>query len=426
MVIGFNTYRNMYIAISKGAYDTYNEDSLDNLMNKFPNCYKNMQEYGFLIDDNFDELASIRLRNKLECFASKKFQLMIFPTQDCNLKCWYCYESHKKDTKMTQEVMDKIYLYVQHLMENNSFDSFELSFFGGEPLLYFDEVVFPLASKIKNLIESAGKQFISFFVTNASLINKQTIDKLVTLNPKLQITLDGVKEKHDKVRIWKNGNAPTYDTIIRAIKELAKRDELKNFAITLRVNYDNETLNNINDLLKDLADVNKKKLYVHFERVWQTIDSVDENQRNLILNTLVEFSKKGFVVNQSSFRQKNYSCPAESYNFAIINYDGSIHKCNGRTLTPQTACGKISQTGQIEWDDNKISKRIGLATFENPSCIKCKMLPLCMGPCSQKIMEFGGFNKKICSTRSFDTSLNDYIIQDFRTKSLIKEYQNNI
>lgn len=38
----------------------------------------------------------------------------------------------------------------------------------------------------------------------------------------------------------------------------------------------------------------------------------------------------------------------------------------------------------------------------------------------------GGFNKKICSMRSFDTSLNDYIIQDFRTKSLIKEYQNNI
>lgn len=208
----------MYIAISPKAYSTYNKESLDDLMRKFPNCYKNMQEFGFLIEDDFDELASIRLRNKIECFASRKFQLMVFPTQDCNLKCWYCYETHQQNTKMTPEVMERIYLYVKNLIENNSFDSFQMSFFGGEPLLYFDEIVFPLASRIKNLIESAGKQFISFFVTNASLINKQTIDKLVTLSPRLQITLDGVKEKHDKVRIWKKNNAPTYDTIIQAVK----------------------------------------------------------------------------------------------------------------------------------------------------------------------------------------------------------------
>ena len=425
MVIGFNTYRNMYIAISKNAYSTYNKESLDDLMRKFPNCYKNMQETGFLIEDDFDELASIRLRNKIECFASRKFQLMVFPTQDCNLKCWYCYETHQQNTKMTPEVMERIYLYVKILIENNSFDSFQMSFFGGEPLLYFDEIVFPLASRIKNLIESAGKKFISFFVTNASLINKQTIDKLVTLNPRLQITLDGIKEKHDKVRIWKKNNAPTYDTIIKVVKELIKRKELANFAITLRINYDNETLNNLHSLLRDLADVDKTKLHVHFERVWQTIDSVNNEQRELLLKTLIEFTEKGFVVNQGSFRQKDYSCPAECYNYAIINHDGSVHKCNGRTLTQETACGKIALTGQIEWDSNKIAKRIGLATFENPSCIKCKMLPLCMGPCSQKLMEMGGFDKQICSMKSVDTSLNDYILQEFRSKSLIKQYQTN-
>ena len=425
MVIGFNTYRNMYIAISPKAYSTYNKESLDDLMKKFPNCYKNMQEFGFLIEDDFDELASIRLRNKIECFASRKFQLMVFPTQDCNLKCWYCYETHQQNTKMTPEVMERIYLYVKNLIENNSFDSFQMSFFGGEPLLYFDEIVFPLASRIKNLIESAGKQFISFFVTNASLINKQTIDKLVTLSPRLQITLDGVKEKHDKVRIWKKNNAPTYDTIIQAVKELTKREDLANFAITLRINYDNETLNNLHSLLEDLADVDKTKLHVHFERVWQTVDSVDNEQRDLLLKALIDFTERGFVVNQGSFRQKDYSCPAECYNYAIINHDGSVHKCNGRTLSKKSACGKIALTGQIEWDINKIAKRIGLATFENPSCIKCKMLPLCMGPCSQKLMEMGGFDKQICSMKSVDTSLNDYILQDFRSKSLIKQYQTN-
>lgn len=40
-------------------------------------------------------------------------------------------------------------------------------------------------------------------------------------------------------------------------------------------------------------------------------------------------------------------------------------------------------------------------------------------------METGGFNKQICSMRSIDTSLNDYILQEFRSKSLIKQYQTN-
>ena len=424
MVVGFNTYRNLYVALSKNAYHTYSEESLEMLKEKFPNSYHKLRDTGFLIEDGIDELASLRLRNKLECFASRYFHLMVYPTQDCNLKCWYCYETHQKDTKMTPEIMERVYLYVKQLVDGNAFDTFQLSFFGGEPLLYFDEVVYPLASRIKELVEGAGKQFVSFFVTNASLINKETIDKLVTLKPKLQITLDGVKEKHDTVRVWKKDNAPTYDAAINAVHELAKRTELENFAITLRINYDNDTLEHLHDLLEDLVDLDKKKIHVHFERVWQTIDSVGKEQRELLLRTLIAFTEKGFVVDQGAFRQKSYSCPAENYSYAIINYDGSLHKCNGRTLTKETACGEITSTGRMEWDGNLVARRIGLATFENPTCLQCKMLPLCMGPCSQKIIEMGGFDKKICTMRSVDTSLNDYILQDFRTRALLQQYQN--
>jgi len=35
----------------------------------------------------------------------------------------------------------------------------------------------------------------------------------------------------------------------------------------------------------------------------------------------------------------------------------------------------------------KLAKRLGNSTFENNYCIKCKYLPGCMGPCSQKMVE---------------------------------------
>ena len=61
-----------------------------------------------------------------------------------------------------------------------------------------------------------------------------------------------------------------------------------------------------------------------------------------------------------------------------------------------------------------ISKRLSVATFEHDECLKCKMLPVCMGPCSQKILENNGnWTKGICSLGSMDTKLSDYLFIDF-------------
>ena len=119
---------------------------------------------------------------------------------------------------MNKETASKIINYINKEIEKNSFDSFFITLFGGEPFTDFNSITYPLLSKIKTLIEKAGKYFSCFFVTNASLIDEEIINKLKYLNPHLQITLDGDKEHHDKVRIWKQGNKPTYDHILWVIR----------------------------------------------------------------------------------------------------------------------------------------------------------------------------------------------------------------
>ena len=82
----------------------------------------------------------------------------------------------------------------------------------------------------------------------------------------------------------------------------------------------------------------------------------------------------------------------------MINYDGSIHKCNGRTLSPLTKYGVLNNDGSLDIDENLLAKRLAVATFENKECLSCKMLPVCMGPCSQKMLEHNGhWAKNICS-----------------------------
>jgi hypothetical protein len=48
---------------------------------------------------------------------------------------------------------------------------------------------------------------------------------------------------------------------------------------------------------------------------------------------------------------------------------------------------------------------------------------VCMGPCSQKLLEHNWtWSRDICSLRSIDTSLQDYLVTDFWVESMVEKY----
>lgn len=419
----YNSFNNDYVAISLKLCKDFESLELDAFAHTYPNAFQQFKEVGMIIPENMDELALIRYKNKKATFASRELRIVVYPTQDCNLKCWYCYENHVPNTRLTKEISERIEKFVSKEIERNSFDKLHVTFFGGEPLTDFNTIAYPLCKALKNKVEGVGKEFTCFFVTNGSLIKEDTIEKLKKIQPNLQITIDGNKEQHDKVRIWKDKDKPTFEHIMWAIHKLTAEIDKKYF-ITLRINYDNNTLLGADDILDQIKNIDPTKIFIHFERVWQTMNDVSKDQIKLLLNTMEKFIKAGFVVNQGAFRGLPYSCPSEMNNFVVINYDGTIHKCNGRTLTAKTKYGILSDDGILELNESLVAKRIGKSTFEQQECLKCKMLPMCMGPCSQKLLEHGGkWTKEICTLNSIDTSLSDYLSIDFLVQSLINKYE---
>lgn len=419
----YNSFNNVYVAISLKLCKDFENLELDAFAHTYPNAFQQFKEVGMIIPENMDELALIRYKNKKATFASRELRIVVYPTQDCNLKCWYCYENHVPNTRLTKEISERIEKFVSKEIERNSFDKLHVTFFGGEPLTDFNTIAYPLCKALKNKVEGVGKEFTCFFVTNGSLIKEDTIEKLKKIQPNLQITIDGNKEQHDKVRIWKDKDKPTFEHIMWAIHKLTAEIDKKYF-ITLRINYDNNTLLGADDILDQIKNIDPTKIFIHFERVWQTMNDVSKDQIKLLLNTMEKFIKAGFVVNQGAFRGLPYSCPSEMNNFVVINYDGTIHKCNGRTLTAKTKYGILSDDGILELNESLVAKRIGKSTFEQQECLKCKMLPMCMGPCSQKLLEHGGkWTKGICTLNSIDTSLSDYLSIDFLVQSLINKYE---
>lgn len=419
----FNSFTNSYVALSNIVCDAFESLSVEEFKSKYEKSYHNLCEIGVIIPKTKDELAIIRYRNKIATFGSRELRIVVYPTQDCNLKCWYCYENHIPHTRMGQDTICKIIKFVEKSIKDNSFDDFYITLFGGEPFTDFNTIAYPLLKHLKEVIEKADKHFSAFFVTNASLIDETIINKLKIIKPHLQITLDGNKEHHDKIRICKDGDKPTYDHILWVIHRLTQEMEGDNFYITLRINYDNHTLDSIPEILEKIKYLDRKKVFVHFERVWQTENESTEQSRILLRTIIKKFIKAGFCVNQGTFRGYPYSCPSDMKNSIVINYDGSIHKCNGRTLSQLTKYGVLKNDGSLDIDENLLAKRLSVATFENKECLSCKMLPVCMGPCSQKILEHNGeWSKSICSLRSIDTSLSDYLVTDFWVKSMVEKY----
>lgn len=81
-----------------------------------------------------------------------------------------------------------------------------------------------------------------------------------------------------------------------------------------------------------------------------------------------------------------------------------------------TQAGKLCSDGTILWDEFRKEQRLKLKTFDNPNCLTCKILPLCMGYCSQKMLETGKFNNSICSKHSIDVSIKEYLALEFEMR----------
>ena len=107
----YNSFTDRFLGISKKADNLLNSD-IERLNRQMPSVCKRMQELGMLVDDEKDELALIEQQYTNAKFNNRNLYFMVYPTQDCNLKCWYCYESHKKGTRMSQKVLESVLNFV--------------------------------------------------------------------------------------------------------------------------------------------------------------------------------------------------------------------------------------------------------------------------------------------------------------------------
>src|SRR6185295_15549838 len=91
---------------------------------------KYLADRGFLVPESHDEYKVLQLAAGKEHYRSDILELFLLPSEDCNFRCRYCYESFARGT-MAPEVRAGVRKLIEKRIAG--LNRLSIAWFGGEP-----------------------------------------------------------------------------------------------------------------------------------------------------------------------------------------------------------------------------------------------------------------------------------------------------
>ncbi len=326
--------------------------------------------------------------------------LLIKPASgNCNMRCRYCFYADELDNREIRSYgkmsVDTMHTTVDKAMEYGDYEC-TIAFQGGEPTLagldfYRDLVAYVTAH------ENPKKLKIHYALqTNGYLINEEWAEFLGKNHFLVGVSLDGLKEIHDRYRLDAAGKG-TYQRVISAIRLLEKH----------QVEY------NILTVVTAATARNGQKIYNYFKKnhfgYQQYIECLDpigeepgQHEYSLTPEKYGEFLKSMFDAWYLDMRSGTYvynryfenlmmimaGQQPESCNMRgvcgkqwVFEADGSVYPCDFYALD-QWRLGNIQENSFEEMDEKR--DELGFIQWsmrQQEDCQKCRWFGLCRNGC---------------------------------------------
>lgn len=366
-----------------GSITVWDNDEISNVQKcldnpntlEFDPIKSTLIEQKYLISDDIDEIAIIENRKKSGIEDKNRLDIIIMPTLDCNFACVYCYESHRP-SRMSNETETALKKWLSQQIPN--YKVVMLHWFGGEPLLGFKNVI-SIANHARQVANEAGVFYVTHMTTNGYLLTQENIQDLLTAKIyDFQITVDGVPETHNQLRVLKNGKG-TFERVFENINNLAIADE--KVKISLRINFNQSNLHSIPALLEMFPIKVRPHLRVVYEPIFGdcTLSATENLPHQDISEAMTNYyqlaKELGYdvVLSGSSINSgKLVYCYAERENQVIINYNGDVHKCSVSNFDTDSRVGYINNEGILVKEDNW-DKWLNYSLFDE-KCYSCVLI----------------------------------------------------
>ncbi len=387
------------------------ENSMEDLVaikETSPIFYEKLLENGFIVPEDIDERDIIRKKYH-EAVNDKNYFLVVLPTLNCNFKCWYCIQNHKVSI-MKEDTMNALKRHIDYMIEEVGIESLHLDWFGGEPFMFFDQVIAPISKYAVEKCKLKGLPYMTSATTNGYFLIPRVLSQLQELGfRQFQITLDGEKRVHDKVKFTK-GCDSAFERVLSNINNMLIVN--KNVTLFLRINYTHHNLSMrlVEEVNKQVCPEVRDRIFISPKKVWQ--ESVDKSFGSRLSDVVNCFENSGYKISNAIGQIGFTPCYVNKKYYNAINYNGHIVKCTAcNDLYEEKPKGILKEDGTIEWHDDFDLKCFS-PSFENPRCLACKELPVCMGLCPKNFLAGENFCK-------FDSM--DEVFEDELLKFLVKQ-----
>lgn len=378
-------------------------------------------------------------------------------TEQCNLRCTYCYQIDKHNTYMPIEVGKQgIDMLLASTPENNTYINVEkspgiiLDFIGGEPLLAIDTIIELIEYFKQRTIELqhpwANRHRFSI-CSNGLLYFDPKFQELLTKyghEISFSISIDGIKELHDMCRLQPNGEG-SYDIAIAGVKDYVERGLGKmgskmtlapeNISWTskaiqnlVELGYDDINLNCVFEKGWTLKDANK--LYYQLK---DAADYLIENRR--YLDTKVSIFDMNIGKPMSEEDNKNW-CGGTGAMLAI-DYKGDIYPClrymesSVGPDVPKLIIGNVWDGIGIQEEEQQRIKCLECITRRSQStdeCFNCPIAAGCAWCSAYNYQEFGTADHRatyICPMHKARVLANVYYWNSiFRKEGMGERFKN--
>lgn len=318
--------------------------------------------------------------------ANRKNEFTLIVTKQCNFRCPYCYEDHTNDI-MSWETYSNTLKFMESILNCSNSKYGVISFFGGEPLLEYKNIV-KFMKEFKSMLSriNDGRTWTGHITTNAYLLELNIVKQLESVGVNsYQITVDGLKENHDKSRYLAE-KVGSWDKIIHNLEQIKNSD--LNISLQIRMNYTMQSLTQMDEYINFLIkNFNDDRFHFYFEAVkdygvlsdndgieiCRNESDIQEYVTNIAKNKGLKLSiMKTF---SSPFGIECYASNPRSF---VIDYDGSIEKCTILLNTDEkNIIGNVNNKNNFDIDIEKLSNWTSYNLKD--MCKDCSAVGVCNG-----------------------------------------------
>ena len=297
---------------------------------------------------------------------SRSWHLILLPTERCNFRCTYCYETFENGRMSAETVLAVKQLISRRLPELNSLT---IDWFGGEPLLE-PAIIRDISEFVLNR-KSRYAEYKSNMTTNGYLLDKGLLSELISLGiSQFQISIDGWSGLHDVTRRRVDG-AGTFDRILSNL--VSAKSTKHDFLMTLRLHLMPSNVKSLPELLDRIEDEFGKddRFRVHVKSIGRYGGANDKNietywkteQVAAIRDLRSRVSSKNGVGKYSVGGA--HICYASKPNSLVIRSNGKLAKCTVAMNSDKNNVGTLLPNGKLQFKKEVLDRWFeGFRTLE--------------------------------------------------------------